>query len=348
MGRLSEGGSLFLSFSEETSNSMNLDRADSKRITAEDRHKALAAFELAGAKPLAVGTEAEVYERNNNTLLKLYAGDSRLNHLKTLKEFYENLDSGGTNLSLPRIHEILQYGNLIASIESRIEGAPMEALLDNLNETELEEAENLYLDAVFRLKNIRFNTIPKSYLLFDQAGISDTSKQGFESFYAGFLEQKIQRVGRFFESTYPKFSKHAPVLVTVLRNAKACKLSVVHGDIFPGNLLVDKELTHINGVIDFGSFTLFGNYLLDIAGAFGFWRMYHPQRKENRAAMLPKILFRLANDEKPVFFQFLLAHAILTSDLYASNPDPRGDGHFDWAAEIVATDSYWEAALRML
>jgi len=160
------------------------------------------------------------------------------------------------------------------------------------------------------------------------------------------LEQKLERVSAYFQSSIDAFEARARELVTAIRQGQTAKLSIVHGDFFPGNVLVDDDLTQVSGVIDFGSFTLFGDYLLDVAGAFGFYQMYDPERFAIRRRMLPKILERLTDHEQPVFFRYLLANAILTSDLYAPTPDPRDDGHFQWAAEIVANEEYWQRALR--
>lgn len=324
---------------------MDLNRADSTQIKPEERQFALRALNLTDAKPLAVGTEAEVYVRDDNTLLKLYADTSRLPYFETLQHFYESLDASRSGLSFPRIHEITRYGNVIAVVESRVQGCPLKDLLQDMGEAEHNRAEDLYLNTVWKLKHIQITNRPKTYLLFDNHGISDVSLQSFEGFYAQFLEQKIQRVSQFFASSYSSFAEKATALVNTIRIGDTAKLSVVHGDFCPGNVLVDRELTHSYGVIDFGSFTLFGNYLLDVAGAFGFYRMYDPEQGAVRQRMLAKILQRLNDNEKPLFFRYLLANAILTSDLYAQDSDPRTDDHFRWATEIVSDESYWQQAL---
>lgn len=324
---------------------MDLNRANSKLIRDAERQSVLAEFKIAKKEPLAIGSEAEVYEYDKTTLLKLYADSSRIAHLETLRKLYNSIDAGKSGLNLPQIHKIVQYGNLIAVTETRLDGEPLDTFLHDLEGVKLAQAETLYLDAVWRLKDIEIKKTPETYLLFDEKRISDASAQSFESFYASFLENKIARVGQFFQTLYPRFPEKAAALVNSIRAGNRSPLSLVHGDFFPGNVLVNKNLEKISGVIDFGSFTLFGNHLLDIAGAFGFYKMYYPDRKLIRKKILPKFLHRLEANERPSFFQFLLAHAILTSDLYAPDPDPRQDGHFQWAAEIVSEDEYWSSAL---
>src|SRR5215207_1055027 len=98
---------------------MNFNRAVSSLITPEERQLALRSLNLMDAKLIAVGTEAEVYIRDENTVLKLYADTSRLSFLKTLQQFYESLDSSVSGLSLPKIYNINVYNSIIATVESR-------------------------------------------------------------------------------------------------------------------------------------------------------------------------------------------------------------------------------------
>lgn len=325
---------------------MDLNRADATLIQEDERQQMLAEFGIAHAQPLAVGTEAEVYERDETTLLKLYANAGRLAHLQTLQKLYDSLNTMPSGLVLPRIQQIVRRGNLLAVLESRLAGEPLADFLPGLAGEALERAETLYLEAVWRLRQIEIPSQPQNYLLFDETGYSETAVQSFETFYAGFLAQKIERVGTVFSSLDPAFAAKAAALVAAIRTAPAVPLALVHGDFFPGNVLVDKALTQVTGVIDFGSFTLFGNPLLDVAGAFGFYKMYDPARKAIRQRLLPRILARLTEEEKPRFFQFLLAHALLTCDLYAPD-DLHEDGHFQWAAEIVGDEGYWSEALSL-
>ncbi len=324
---------------------MEINRADSQAILAVDRNQVLAEFGIAHPIPLAIGSEAEVYVIDDTTLLKLYANSARLHYFETLRELYASVDTRDSAIQLPRIHAVLRRGNLVVVLETRLEGVPLETLLPTLADAALAQAEALYLDTACGLSQIKMSYQPQTYLLFDGSRQSTVATQRFERFYATLLAQKLTTVSSFFNSLEQQFSDRASALVAAIRTSSPAPITLVHGDFFPGNILVNAVADRVTGLIDFGSFTMFGNYLLDVAGAFSFYSMYHPDRWAIRARLLPQVLDRIPYADAPKFFQFVLANAILTSDLYVTGGNHLADGHFCWAAEIVAQDAYWHKAL---
>ncbi len=324
---------------------MEINRADSQAILAVDRNQVLAEFGIANPVALAIGSEAEVYARDHTTVLKLYANPARLRYFETLRDFYASVDEAASQLRLPRILAVAHRQNLVVVIETRLHGEPLEDRLPQLTGTALAQAEALYLDTVCTIRHINLAYQPQTYLLFDESGESAVACQSFEEFYATLLAKKVATVGAAFSKLDRQFSSRADALVAAIRDGSPAPVSLVHGDFFPGNLLVNAAADRVMGLVDFGSFTLFGNYLLDVAGAFSWYRMYHPDRRAIRANLLPRVLERIAPADMPTFFQFVLANAILTSDLYLTDGNYQADGHFGWAAEIVAEDAYWQKAL---
>lgn len=309
------------------------------------RRSVLSFYGLEHASLFADGAEAEVYERDEDTLLKLYiGGNEQAERLEILKDFYANVSH--TDVPLPMIQDIHIFpdANLITVIETRLRGRSLAAMIEQLQGDELERAENLYLDVVFGVQNIQLRHEPARYHLIDPEHRSGREQGRFEVFYAASLREKLREVSVFFASYDEDFPRKAAALVEAIESQPEAPLSVVHGDLFAGNILVNEVLDRVEGVIDFGTYTQFGNALLDIAGGFGYYRMYAPERRAIRAALLPKVLERLSREEHPLFFQYLLANAILTSNLYTTDPDPRDNGHFQWSLNIVLEEGYWEGA----
>lgn len=324
---------------------MKIDRADSQKIQEHDRMRILSQFGVSKNELIAIGTEAEVYKRSDTTILKIYSDIERLDYFGVLRRFYENIEENGSEVRLPRILDISLQGNLIAVIETRLEGEPLANYLTTLDSENLYKAETLYIAAVGALKELKLKEQPKTYLLFDKSGRSNVQKQSFEEFYSDLLDEKLAKVSNIFGLLNNKFLDLSAKLVDSIREMPSSDLSIVHGDFFPGNVLVNEQVDAITGIVDFGSFTMFGNHLLDLAGAFSFYQMYNPERKAIRKRMLPRVLDRISQNEEKRFFQFVLSNAILTSDLYIIEENPLDNGHLQWAAEIISEDEYWNKAL---
>lgn len=139
---------------------MGISRAEVRAITEGDRRAVLAEFGIVNREPLAVGTEAEVYGRDDATLLKLYAGQERLAYLQTLQQFYDSVDDSASTLRLPRLLEVTQRGKLIAVLETRLAGVTLETALNAVATDEHERLETLYLAAVSALRTLKITQPP--------------------------------------------------------------------------------------------------------------------------------------------------------------------------------------------
>jgi hypothetical protein len=321
---------------------MEISRANAAMIPEPARRLLLHEFGLAPDSLIAVGTEAEVYSLDHARVLKVVGDSSRLRRLETLKGFYESLDETPSGLTLPRILEIKELNGVVGVVETRIPGQPLEVLLPALDHKGLARAEDLYLQSALALGAVRLLRDPEKYLLFDESDGSRVSAQSWPEFYAKLISEKIDRVGDLLKRTVSRFEEKSARLKEALSGEAKTTLSIIHGDFFPGNLLVAPDLSCAYGVVDFGSFTMFGDRLLDLAGAAGFYRMYDPRRSSIRHALLARVEALLLPADVSKLYRYLAAHAVLTCDLYVAESDPRDNGHFQWAVEILEDEGVWK------
>lgn len=323
---------------------MGLYRSFVEEIGSAERAAVLEQFGIDFTKLIARGTEAEVYLISDSRLLKLYGQSTDIQRLQLLKSFYELVDSSEVSFQLPRILEVAKHRGLMAVVESNIPGKPLADLLPELLGTRGDEAVRIYFDTVSALSKLRIKGEPQNYRLFDPEGRSATSKQSWGEYFSQMFATKAAKLEQVLSPLIPDYQDRHARLADKLGNVKLNSLSVVHGDFFPGNILVAENASRVSGVIDFGSFTHFGDPVLDLAGAFGYFRMYERDRAairvENEAIATGKIPESLNSR----FFAYLLANALLTSDLYATSANLLEDGHFQWALEILQDDSYWQRA----
>lgn len=291
-------------------------------IDQNNRIRILKRFGLSNENLIARGTEAEAYALGESEVLKIYTDLQRFQKLKILQTFYNSIDARQCGFQIPKILEIIVEGDMLATRENRIPGVSLESLLPSLDGSLLDQAESLYLKAVCALQEMRLDSPPKYYSLFDETNESSIGIRPWNEFYVGLVKSKITEVEVFLGGIVPNFYEKTQKLLKCFELESKGKISVVHGDLFPGNLMVKNDLSSITGIIDFGSFTLFGDHMLDIAGAFGYYKMYEKDRILVRERILPKFLEIVPPSEKGRFFRYLCANAILTSNLYVTEPDP--------------------------
>jgi hypothetical protein len=320
---------------------MQIQRADVTRIGAERRARILEHFRVSSAHLLAAGTEAEVYSYGDEHVLKLYGDAGRLADLTVLKNFYESLDERPSGLKLPRIVEIQPFGSAVGVIESKVPGRPLEHFLPALDITAEENAINIYLHAARALKEIKLLTPPTRHILFGETDQSSLSGQTWSDFYAQLLHEKVARVGDLLAQNVSEFRSKFERLIASVGKDIDIEISLIHGDFFPGNLLVAEDLSHATGVVDFGSFTMFGDALVDMAGAVGFYRMHDPERTAIRNRVVDRAESMLTSSDIVRVYRYLAGQAIVTCDLYVSESDPRNNGHFRWAIEILEDSRVW-------
>ena len=99
--------------------------------------------------------EAEVYAYGPDAVLKLYAGTASLADLRTLQAFYDALDRQHLPYALPRIHTVAEEAGFLVTIEQRLAGTRLSALLPGLPKSQLDRLMQRYLSAALAVSSIQ-------------------------------------------------------------------------------------------------------------------------------------------------------------------------------------------------
>jgi len=190
---------------------------------------------------LSSGMEAEVYAYGPDAVLKLYPGTVRLADLCSLRDFYASLDRQRVPYALPRIHTVAQEAGFLITIEQRLLGTPLSTLLPGLTTAELDAVMQRYLTAARAVSHIPAPPAWDRYKLFDPDRLSDRSGGDWHQFLLRLLGRKLAQVSPYLRRDVPQFATNVQQLTLVLDQPYRGEVRLVHGDFFPGNLLVNAE-----------------------------------------------------------------------------------------------------------
>jgi len=314
-------------------------RRDVTSIQTDAQNAALAAHGLTDQDFIAAGTEARVYALDDTHVLKLYAGHDQLPALQTLRDFYDRLRPGALPYTLPKIHDIQTHEGLVVVTERRIHGQPME---DHLTADD-PDLETLYLNTVAALARVTLDRrLGRRQLLTEPGAPAASEPEDWNAFLTHLIRAKLPAVLPLLRQDIEHADQRAEALLHSLSAPYRGPEGVIHGDLFPGNILMADPHT-VSGVIDFGTVTMIGDPLFDTAVACGFYRMYESDHLITRQRLLTRAAACLRPQRRQALHVYLLANALLTCDLYPHPDHPlRETGHYRWALTVLDHSPYWQ------
>ena len=235
----------------------------------------LANFNLTENDLLGSGGESWVYRLDDKRILRIAKGDaSKRWYLETSKKFYDSLPK--MDFAVPTIFSIEEHDGSIVSTENRIAGKPLSKILPNLSREDKQKALANYLAAVETLKKVIYPDLPYGEILTKVPVTSPT--------WSGFLAAHVSKAVREndLKTDVPNLNGVAADTLALIEKLPNPTKSLVHGDYFPENMMVDDEL-NVTGIIDFSPMTVVGDPLMDVAGGLLFLEVtegYTPDNSE--------------------------------------------------------------------
>ncbi len=283
------------------------------------------------------GMEAEVYAIGTDAVLKLYIGTTNLAYLTTLQKFYASLNQSVLSYSLPYIQTVAAEGDMCISIERQLPGAPLSAILPMLTKAQLDRMMQAYLAATLELTNIQIPADVDRYKLFDAEGISRRTNGDWHQFLTRYLAQKLTQVTVYLDNDVTNFAMKVEQLYSILAQPYTGNYHVIHGDFFPGNILIDK-MYHVTALLDFGLLTMYGDSLFDIATGWVFFDMYNELKANIRERYLAMALETLGEHVRGNLYRYVLLYSVLSANTYSSKCT---DGHYQWCVANLNNQEYW-------
>ena len=322
---------------------MQLTRGYVSKLQPDAREEVLRRHGLDAGSLLGVGTEAEVYALDDDTVIKLYSDPSREDHLRVLQEFYASLDTRQLPFALPKIGGIDVMSGVLVVREQRIDGLPMDRAIATRGPSRQFEFVPTYLDTVLSLGEVQVRADIGRYLLFDSDNSSSVQKSDWYEFVYRLTLDKTTRRRELLCGDIPELGDKLDHLATLSRSGVYdSSLQLVHGDFLPANILVSNS-GEVKGVVDFGGFTMFGDPVYDVALACIFYDMYGPNAKEARAFLFDRAVERLGSQSRGLMFRYAASYALASCDMYGEEETMRQDDHYQWATSLLSEPSLWES-----
>ncbi|HEY2506267.1 MAG TPA: aminoglycoside phosphotransferase family protein [Streptosporangiaceae bacterium] len=275
-------------------------------------------------RPLAAGVEGAIYELGDGLVAKVWRA-RRIAELDRMQAFYADVAAAKLSFSTPEILRIEQVDATAVTYERKLPGQALQDRLD-LTVAEIRPAAAASVTEVLRaLSTVTATGSMRELAALDEERPLWADAPDFRAALLDLIERRAARFGPVISDQLPDFDRRYAALRERLEALDTRPDTVIHGDLFGGNILVDEQDRPL-AVLDFGFLTTAGDPRFDAAITAAIMNMYGP----HALSITQDLTARLAEDlgySTEVLLTYQAAYAAVTSNAFT--PDG-SDGHFEW------------------
>jgi aminoglycoside phosphotransferase (APT) family kinase protein len=282
------------------------------------------------ARPLAAGVEGAVYRLGGGTVAKVW-GRRRRSELLLWQAFYADLAASGLPFATPVITRVEEVAGRAVTLERELPGTVLAEGVDGVG---VEPAVVESMIAVLRaLADVPGTPAMRAVPVLDE-GRSFRGDEDFPTALIAVLERRVARSGAVLRARVPDFDRRHAAVVAGLERLDRRPETVLHGDLFAGNVLGDAAGRPV-AVLDFGFLSGAGDPRFDAGVTAGITNMYGPNAAAITASLTARFAAELGHSEA-VLRLYRAAYAIATSTAFTSDGS---DGHFAWCVHRLTVDT---------
>jgi aminoglycoside phosphotransferase (APT) family kinase protein len=283
-------------------------------------------------RPLAAGVEGAIYDLGA-TIAKVW-GERQVGELEMLQRCYADVAAADLPFATPEIISVQQVAGKAVSYEAKLPGQPLQLRLADDDRRPEPAAARCVIDILGALATVPGTASMRQLAVLDEERSFWAEADSFSAALRRLLERRAGRFGTVIRSRLPDFDRRYEGLRDRLARLSASQDTVIHGDLFPGNILADAEGQPL-AVLDFGFLTTAGDPLFDAAIAANLMNMYAPHAPAIAADLTAEVAAGLGYPID-VLLIYQAAYAIATSNAFTSDGS---DGHFAWCiAQLSRAD----------
>lgn len=276
------------------------------------------------AKPLATGVEGAIYDLGDGLIAKVWR-ERRAAELERMRSFYVDVAAAGLPFGTPEILHVEDIGGTALTYERKLPGEPLQLRLGVADREIGPSAARCVIDVLRALATVPGSTSMRQVAVLDEERPLWADTDTFCSALLALLGRRAARFGPVIRKHLPDFDRRYAALQERLATLGTCPDTVVHGDLFGGNILVDDQNRPL-AVLDFGFLATAGDPRLDAAITASVMNMYGP----HALSITRDLTARFARDfgyPAEVLLIYQAVYAVATSNAFT--PDG-SDGHFAW------------------
>jgi aminoglycoside phosphotransferase (APT) family kinase protein len=239
--------------------------------------------------------------------------------------FYADVAAAGLPFQTHEILAVEQVGGQAVTRERKLPGLPLQGRLSPGDRAPEPAAAQCVIDVLRLLAGVRATISMRQLPVLDEDRAFWAGAATFQAALLALLDRRVRRFGEVIGGRLPGFDRTYASLQGRLAALTSPADTVIHGDLFAGNILADED-GHPLAVLDFGFLTTAGDPRFDAAVAASIMNMYAP----HSLAISRKLTARVAADlgyEPEVLLTYQAAFAVATSNAFTADGT---DGHFGW------------------
>ena len=276
-------------------------------------------------RPLAAGVEGATYLLGDGTVAKVWSR-RRAPELARRSRFYADLLAAGLPFATPDVLRVEEVDGVAVTVERELPGTPLQDRLD-LDAPELPPAAvDCVVTVVRALAGVPATDAMRRLPVLDEDRPLWTDAADFPTALLALLERRFAAHRDVLRRHVPDIDDRYRALRQRIRGLDRIPDTVLHGDVFGGNVLVDEALRPLS-LLDFGFLSSAGDPRLDAGVTGAVMNMYGPHAR----SITTSLTHRLATDlgyPLDALLVYRAAYAVITGNFFT---DDGSDGHFAWS-----------------
>ena len=258
---------------------------------------------------LGAGEDAWAFALSDVEAIRVFPHASK-SFVLDLVDLNGRLQGHSFSFQIPRIHDVRVHEEIVYTIEGRLPGRPMGEFCREVDGEARRRVLRNYLSALRELGEVEIGDR-------DFGGLSVSAVWPTAGTWKGFLRRGLEASCRQIESRLTEEVSDLRRIVSRLEVLIEERMdwgrkSLVHGDAYPGNVLVDDD-GKVATILDFGRYSLAGDPRLDVAIAIELTEMVADFTPEDTAYL------RGLTDEDPASAAYRAWTAVVLASVYGGD-----------------------------